>query len=106
MNKLLLTLFLLVPLLPPKAQAGDNKPHRATLTWDAPAGATKNAVIGYNVYRAEKEGGEYKLIANRINALAYTDTTVKKKHTYYYRVTSVDARGQESVASTARATIP
>ncbi|MFZ3211794.1 MAG: fibronectin type III domain-containing protein [Terriglobales bacterium] len=107
MRSLLLTLFLSLSLLPAKAQVADNKPHRATLTWNAPAaGATKAHVVGYNVYRAEKEGGEYRLVAKKVTALTYTDTNVKPKHTYYYKVTSVDARGQESIASTAKATIP
>jgi fibronectin type 3 domain-containing protein len=107
MKNLLLTLFLLLSLLPAKAQGADKNPHRATLTWDAPAkGSTKEPVVGYNVYRAEKEAGEYKLIAKKVTALTYTDTNVKSKHTYFYKVTSVDARGQESIASTAKAVVP
>lgn len=104
----LLALFLLLSLQPAKAQVAQNKPpHRATLTWKAPApGPAQAPVVGYNVYRAEKEGGEYKLIAERVSALTYTDTNVTSKHTYYYKVTSVDSRGQESIASTAKATIP
>jgi len=100
-------LLLLLPLVPARAQVADNKTHKATLTWDAPAkGSSKEPVVGYNVYRADKESGEYKLIAKKVTALTYTDTNVKSKHTYYYKVTSVDARGQESIASTTKASIP
>jgi fibronectin type 3 domain-containing protein len=107
MRNRLLTLFLLLSLLPAKAQGADNKPHIATLTWNAPAeGPAKGPVVGYNVYRAENEGGEYKVVAKKVTALTYTDTNVKSRHTYYYKVTSVDARGQESIASTVRAIIP
>jgi len=107
MRSLLLTLFLSLSLLPAKAQVQESKPHKATLTWNAPgAGATKVHVVGYNVYRAEKEGGEYKLVAKNVTALTYTDTNVKAKHTYYYKVTSVDDHGQESIASTTKAIIP
>jgi len=105
--KRFLTLFLLLALLPANTQVTNNKPHKVTLKWNVPAaGASKEPVVGYNVYRSEEEHGKYTAIASKVTALTYIDTNVKSGHTYYYRVTSVDARGRESTAITTKATIP
>jgi hypothetical protein len=70
--------------------------HSADLTWDA----SKDVVIGYNVYRGGTNGGPY----SQINAILdsstnYTDSAVKAGKTYYYVVTAVNAANQESAFS-------
>jgi len=70
--------------------------HSADLTWDA----SKDVVIGYNVYRGGTNGGPY----SQINAILdsstnYTDSAVNAGKTYYYVVTAVNAANQESAFS-------
>jgi len=70
--------------------------HSADLTWDA----SKDIVIGYNVYRGGKQGGPYTQINGILDALtSYTDSTVKSGATYYYVATAVNAELQESAPS-------
>ncbi|MFZ3214197.1 MAG: trypsin-like peptidase domain-containing protein [Terriglobales bacterium] len=98
------------PPLLPKAAAIPNigtaqKKLSVTLRWNAPRrGGTK--VVGYNIYRSDEENGPYGLIAEEVSALKYVDKTVQSGHTYYYRVTSMDAWGRESTAATTKATLP
>ena len=67
--------------------------HSADLTWDA----SKDPVIGYNVYRGNTKGGPYSKINGVLDAsTSYTDSTVKGGATYYYVATAVNADNQES----------
>ena len=105
--KKLLTLFLLLSSLVTVAQAAEGKPHKVTLNWDAPAAdKSRPHVVGYNVYRSDTEKGKYTAIARKVTARTYIDTKVESGHTYFYRVTSVDASGKESTAAVTKATIP
>lgn len=58
-----------------------------TIVWGAVADARM-----YNVYRANKADGEYKLIGKATQA-AYTDTTILSTIPYYYKIASVNAGG-------------
>ncbi len=89
-----------------RAQAGRKKKHSVTLNWNAPVAKAGETVVGYNVYRSEKENGQYQLLAKQISSLTYVDTAVRSGHTYYYKVTSVDNQGRESVGAITRATVP
>lgn len=82
------------------------KKHRVTLQWQAPVPRAEGNVVGYNIYRSDEENGPSGLIAEKVNALTYIDSAVQSGHTYYYRVTSRDAKGRESTAATTKATVP
>lgn len=103
--KKVLILWLVVGLLLGTVQAEQKKKHSVTLKWNAPP-AQGEAVVGYNIYRSDKESGHYKLIARKVDSLTYTDASVQSGHTYYYRVTSVDVKGRESTAATTKAFLP
>ena len=100
-----LILWLVVGLLLGTMQAEQKKKHSVTLKWNAPA-ARVGTVVGYNVYRRDRAKGHYALIAKQINALTYIDDNLQSGHTYYYKVTSVDAQGRESTAATTKARVP
>lgn len=60
-----------------------------TVTWKKMSDATS-----YNVYRATKRNGKYKLLHTvRGNKSSYTDKSVKSNKTYYYKVKPVSASG-------------
>lgn len=99
-----LILLLLIFLLPAAVHPQQNKKHSVTLKWNAPIAGER--VVGYNIYRSDKENGHYGLIAKRVKALTYVDTAVQSGHTYYYKVTSRDAKGRESTAATTKAAVP
>lgn len=106
MERLFVSGLLVFLLLPLAAQAGQNKKHTVTLKWNAPVAREGQAVVGYNIYRGDKENGHYELLAKGVSSLTYTDAAVKSGRTYHYKVTSVDARGRESTAATTTATVP
>jgi chitodextrinase len=69
------------------------------LTWSASTDNT--GVTGYRVYRST--GGSYAL-AGTTTTTGFADLGLAASTTYLYRVTAVDAAGNESAASTASAT--
>ena len=70
--------------------------HNVALTWNA----SKDVVIGYDVYRSPTSGGSYTKINPVLDAsTSYTDSSVKSGSTYYYVVTAVDANDVESSRS-------
>ena len=70
--------------------------HSADLTWNA----SKDPVIGYNIYRGGTKGGPYSQINGVLDSsLDYTDSTVKGGGTYYYVVKAVDSNDVESPPS-------
>ncbi len=87
-------------------QNRDAKPkaHSVDLKWKA----SPSVVVGYNVYRADKSDGPYrKLNSSPVRETNYKDTTVQADHTYFYRVTAVDAKGGESgFTSQIKAVVP
>nr|MBA2645451.1 fibronectin type III domain-containing protein [Pyrinomonadaceae bacterium] len=61
-------------------------------------------LAGYNVYRSDSETGDYvKLNPALLTVSAYNDTTAPGGATSYYRVTAVDASGNESSPATTNA---
>ena len=54
---------------------------------------------GYNVYRHEEGSAPVKINAQPIRTPAYRDTNVVSGKTYFYSVSSVDVRGNESARS-------
>ncbi|HTS36941.1 MAG TPA: hypothetical protein VMH04_14790 [Candidatus Solibacter sp.] len=56
-------------------------------------------LAGYNVYRREEGGPATKLNAELIKTLAYRDAAVLSGKHYFYSVSAVDARGNESARS-------
>ncbi len=64
------------------------------LTWNE---NPEDDLAGYNVYRAEQEGGPYQLLtAARVYLPRYQDNVSRTHVPYYYRITAVDIFGNES----------
>ena len=71
------------------------------LTWLSPSGSS-DPVVGYNIYRAPTGTTSYQRVNSSVDTqTAYTDGTVQSSSSYDYIVTSVDARGTESIPSNA-----
>lgn len=79
------------------------------LSWEA-AQANTVPVTGYRIYRADSYFGSYyaeELIATvGGNAAAYTDTAVSNGTWYSYRVSAVNALGEEGPRSYSSAVVP
>lgn len=80
----------IISIEPPASVYGRSSESTIQLRWDT----AKGAVI-YNVYRAEKAGGEPKLLAS-VQGDSYTDSQVHVGKSYIYYVTSKDLAGKES----------
>ncbi len=69
------------------------KAHSVELKWKA----SPSVIVGYNVYRADHSEGLFtKVNSSPVLETNYKDTKVQTGHTYFYRVTAVDAKGRES----------
>jgi hypothetical protein len=53
-------------------------------------------LAGYNVYRREGSGEARRINSAVVTAAAYRDSNVVTSHTYFYSVSAVDVRGNES----------
>ena len=82
--------FRIITIEPPKSLIGRFAAGKVALRWDK----TEGAVI-YNVYRAEKKEGPYKL-AGSLQGESYTDGDVSLGKTYHYAVSAKDLSGKES----------
>jgi PKD repeat protein len=71
------------------------------LTWTCPAGA-----VTYNVHRGTSPTGSTALIKAGQTTCVFTDTGLDSGTTYYYRMTSIDASGQESLPSNQASATP
>ena len=89
--------FSIMALLAVVLQCSNCKPasHSVTLSWQPPTGGIV-PVRGYNIYRADRSGGPYALIASNVPVPAYKDPNVISHKTYYYVVSTVDNSGAES----------
>jgi hypothetical protein len=56
-------------------------------------------LAGYRVYRAEG-AGEFAVLADAVEGLAYSDRQIESGKTYRYRVSAIDRSGNESPHST------
>ncbi len=83
----------IVTVNPPASVYGRVMENKVQLKWDQ----AKGAVI-YNVYRADKETGEAKLLSS-VQSDAYTDSAVQQGKAYFYSVTAKDLAGKESAKS-------
>ncbi len=113
MRSLFATLVLSLFLAASGAQQTAEKVLDVVVTWEPVVKLAWNAsptpaVVGYNAYRSELDGGPYaRLNAAVIAETTYDDETVEKGLTYYYVVRAVDKDGTESLDSNqARAVIP
>ena len=70
-----------------RASQGDF-PDKVLLTWDASQGAT-----GYDIQRAESQGGPYSDLAVGVVTTSYEDTEVTPGTTYWYRVRACNQAG-------------
>lgn len=60
----------------------------------------ENDLAGYNVYRRPGTGGDFKRLTDKpVAGPAFSDTAVAAGNSYTYRVTAVDADGNESMPS-------
>lgn len=66
------------------------------LTW---APNTDADLAGYNVYRREEGGAAVKISPQPVSTPAFRDANLQPGRTYYYSVSSVDLRGNESARS-------
>jgi hypothetical protein len=60
---------------------------------------TESDLAGYNVYRHEQDGQAVKLNSDVVQSPAFRDTDVLAGHQYFYSVSAVDVRGNESARS-------
>jgi hypothetical protein len=81
--------------------------HDVVLTWTA---SPSGGIMGYNVYRGTKSGGEGTAPLNSapVNGATFTDANVTAGTDYYYVVTSVASDGTTESAPSAEtnATVP
>lgn len=87
------------PAVPSGLQAVFSGPGQSLfvdLVW---APVTDADLAGYNVYRREEGAKSEKLNLDPLKAPSYRDTHVSAGTRYYYSVTSVDIRGNESAKS-------
>lgn len=66
------------------------------LSWQP---GTETDLVGYNIYRRNAAGGFERLNPAPVTGPAYTDTVVAPGGSYTYRVSAVDASGNESPPS-------
>lgn len=66
---------------------------QVSLTWEADANATS-----YVIYRSDSEDGEYAEVGNSTSA-EYTDSSAKKRKTYFYEIQAVKGEGESAVKS-------
>jgi hypothetical protein len=74
------------------------------LSWNA---GTESDMAGYNIYRTEDGGAPVKINIELVKTPAFRDMNVQSGHRYFYSLTAVDLRGNESARSAvANETVP
>jgi hypothetical protein len=87
------------PAVPTGLQAvfsGEGQQPFIDLIW---APDTDADLAGYNVYRREENGQPVKINAELVKTPAYRDSKVQSGKKYFYSVSAVDVRGNESARS-------
>jgi hypothetical protein len=87
------------PAVPAGVQAvysGEGQKPFVDLIW---APVTNADLAGYNVYRREENTSAVKLNSELVKSPAYRDAAVAPGKTYWYSVSAVDVRGNESARS-------
>ena len=69
--------------------------HSISLNWTA----STTSGVTYTVYRGTVAGGPYTKLASGVAAVTYADTSGAGGTKYFYVVTAVDAKGNESAYS-------
>src|SRR5216117_3787688 len=82
------------------ATAGDAT---IALVWSPPGSDGGSPITNYKIYRGNSSGGE-SLFTEIGNILAYSDTGLSNGHTYYYKVSAVNAVGDGPLSNEASAT--
>jgi beta propeller repeat protein len=86
----------------PHGLSAAGSPEGVALDWQA---NTEGDLVGYNVYRGDSGDGAYTRLNAELlpeNALSYEDADAPKGVVSFYRVTAVDASGNESAPAEAR----
>jgi hypothetical protein len=95
------------PAVPAGLQAvysGEGQKPFVDLIW---APVTDADLGGYNIYRRQADGSAEKLNSELVKTPSYRDSEVASGKTYYYSVSAVDVRGNESARSEeANETVP
>jgi hypothetical protein len=87
------------PMVPTGLQAvysGEGQQPFIDLIW---APDTDADLAGYNVYRREENGEPVKINSELVKTPAYRDSNVQSGKKYFYSVSAVDVRGNESTRS-------
>lgn len=83
----------------PTAFKASSDANAIELTWEAYEEKTESA--RFSLYRSDKEDGEYTKILDRVDYLNYFDRDAEPGNTYFYKLTAIDAAGNESAMSKA-----
>jgi hypothetical protein len=87
------------PAVPTALQAvfsGAGQEPFVDLTWNANTDAD---LTGYNVYRRDGTGQPVRVNTDLVRAPAFRDASVGSGQTYFYSVSAIDGRGNESARS-------
>ena len=82
------------PTAPRTLAATAPKPGQIGLTWQAPASNGGSAITGYRIYRGTASGQEAFLVSVAAGSTSYTDASVGKKVSYWYRIAAVNVLGE------------
>ncbi|MCX6651306.1 MAG: leucine-rich repeat protein [Methanomassiliicoccales archaeon] len=75
------------------------------LTWSAPISDGGSPITSYQLYRSTTSDGTYALIASP-SGLNFTDTGLTKGHTYWYKISALNAVGEGANCSAIAVDIP
>ncbi|NBC17144.1 MAG: hypothetical protein GVY18_07495, partial [Bacteroidetes bacterium] len=91
------------PPAPPSGFAAEASDARVDLAWSA---NTEDDLARYRLYRGPTPDAVEPLVTLLADRLAFTDTTVTNGTTYYYRLSALDATGNESALTDAATATP
>ncbi|WP_411150430.1 fibronectin type III domain-containing protein [Streptomyces sp. A30] len=80
----------------PTGLTTDSESEGLRVSWGSVSGAAS-----YRVYRAASAEGTYSRVGSTTSQVSYVDSSAVEGSTYYYRVTALDAAGNESARSAA-----
>lgn len=83
----------------PTAFSASSDENTVSLTWEVYENNIDSAA--FSLYRSTEEDGEYVKILDKVNSLNYYDRTAEPETEYFYKLTAIDAAGNESEMSKA-----
>lgn len=86
------------PEAPTKFSASSDS-NAIELKWEPYEDKTESAY--FSLYRSDAEDGDYKAILTKSSSLNYFDRSAETGKTYFYKLTAIDAAGNESAMSEA-----